>query len=543
MSAMTANVAFPVMENLNISHSPPKPASPVSPSTVQPTNQQSIPTRSYLNLKPEVRGQTPPFPQTPIHGVFLDLPPGVTFAEFLRTWTDNHVARWLADIKCGSHAEIFKVNDIRGDILLELDQLALKEIGVSSIGDRLRVLNAVKVLRQRSSSKALPKTGSLPELAGDVQPKTMLSDKPQLPSGSGSRTAFRRLEIGRPAPLQLSSNVNRSDLPGLIREQPPDSARSNVAHPIRPLPQPNPATALQQPNTNPTPSTSHSASLRANLPPLPPPPRGQPPLPPSIRVPTRPNGWATPTQNEAPAYTTQALPPPPQNHGHHVTPTGNWGGHQSSTDARPNTAPGGKPTVVRSTSPLQPARLRAGLNSAAHGRNGSLGTNSPSGKQSLRTGSNSHPYAVAQPSLLSPPNLPQHNLSPIEEAFVTQHSSSSASPSPPSQVYSVGRGPFNPTPSFSNTPYTLDDLRRKLVKFILPDEGLSFTIDVASCKGGVEVLEKVLKKFGKGGSRSSDGDISGAEYGQTDEGGLSIDGWGVYLDMGQVDGPGEYFDN
>jgi mitogen-activated protein kinase kinase kinase len=75
------------------------------------------------------------------------------------------------------------------------------------------------------------------------------------------------------------------------------------------------------------------------------------------------------------------------------------------------------------------------------------------------------------------------------------------------------------------------------VKFLLPEEGLSSTIDVATCAGGVEVLEKVLKKFGKGGSRSTDLD-EGGDHVQTEEGGLSIDGWGVYLDVGQEDGPG-----
>jgi mitogen-activated protein kinase kinase kinase len=83
----------------------------------------------------------------------------------------------------------------------------------------------------------------------------------------------------------------------------------------------------------------------------------------------------------------------------------------------------------------------------------------------------------------------------------------------------------------------LDDLRRKLVKFLLPDEGLSFTIDVDTCAGGIEVLEKVLKKFGKGGSRSADSEGS-LDHVHTDEGGLSVDGWGVYLDWGQEDGPG-----
>jgi hypothetical protein len=70
-------------------------------------------------------------------------------------------------------------------------------------------------------------------------------------------------------------------------------------------------------------------------------------------------------------------------------------------------------------------------------------------------------------------------------------------------------------------------LRRKLVKFVLPDEGLSFTIDVATCSGGVEVLEKVLKKFDKG-SLKSDGNL---DVSQTDDGGLTVDGWGVFMEM------------
>ena len=64
------------------------------------------------------------------------------------------------------------------------------------------------------------------------------------------------------------------------------------------------------------------------------------------------------------------------------------------------------------------------------------------------------------------------------------------------------------------------------MKFVLPDEGLSFTIDVATCTGGVEVLEKVLKKFDKGSLRS-DGNL---DVSQTDEGGLTVDGWGVFME-------------
>lgn len=160
-------------------------------------------------------------------------------------------------------------------------------------------------------------------------------------------------------------------------------------------------------------------------------------------------------------------------------------------------------------------------------------TSSPPNKRSALSAG--HPYANAQ-SALQPPTAQQaYNLSPIAESFA-QTASTSSSPSPPSLAYTVGRGPFlNPsTPSQTPVP-SLDDLRRKLVKFLLPDEGLAFTIDVASCSGGIEVLEKVLKKFGKG-SRSNEG----MDIVHTDEGGLSVDGWSVYLDWGQEDGPGGY---
>ncbi|KAI0324524.1 sterile alpha motif SAM, partial [Cubamyces sp. BRFM 1775] len=67
-------------------------------------------------------------------------------------WTDAHVALWLTEIRCGHHAATFKANDIRGDVLLELDQMTLKEMGMNSVGDRVRILNGVKHLRQRCSS-------------------------------------------------------------------------------------------------------------------------------------------------------------------------------------------------------------------------------------------------------------------------------------------------------------------------------------------------------------------------------------------------------
>jgi mitogen-activated protein kinase kinase kinase len=535
MAAMAANNSF---HNFD---SPPKPSSPASPSINQP------PPRTFIHLNQGVRGQHSPFPTTPTSTFptgILEPPPGMLYSDFIRSWSDNHVARWLNDIKCGHHATSFKANDIRGDIVLELDQPLLKEMGITSIGDRLRILNAVKTLRQRSASRPV-------SVIDITRPKLDQATEPRPPAtpeknGSDETTTIRATSRGgRPAPLQLNPNINRGDLPRL---EPDSATRPNPNTIVRPLPLP--SSMAVQPSTQPssTPGSSHtlvSTSSRTTLPPLPPPP-GKPPPPPTSRPPVRPlngsgsNDRRPPTQSDPlPPYSTQPLhisqrdftPSPGPSRSVHLP-----------SDPRPGNPGGGKPPIARSTSPLHVGRISRPL--ATHARNGSLGPNSPVGS-SIATKlpprpstSNSHPYATAT-AQLAPMGIQQqqaHNLSPIAESFLTQHSTP-GTPSPPSIAYTVGRGSFNPNANSSSIALPLDTLRRKLVKFLLPDEGLSSTIDVATCAGGVEILEKILKKFGKGGSRSVDIE----NYGSAERPGLNIDGWGVYLGKGGEDGPGMFF--
>ncbi|KAJ3732201.1 Pkinase-domain-containing protein [Lentinula guzmanii] len=472
--------------------------------------------RSFV---PNIRGQTSPFPTTPTTGQMphlLDPPAGVPYAEYIRTWTDGHVARWLSDIKCGHHADTFSTNDIRGDILLELDQITLQEMEITSIGDRLRILAAVKALRLRtakSSSVIQPSrlNVSIDSINGQV---------PEISPTTRKRTV-------RPAPLHLNQAI-QNDLPRIIREQ-PDSARSVnassvVNYPIRPLPHPNthtpnngtPVTTTSTGSSSgPTPISNHSN--RTNLPPLPPPPRGQPPPPPTNRTPARSNinganGRRTPTPGEN-TPNRDLLSPSPSN----------WAGYHLPADPRPGNPGGGKtPQSSRSTSPL-PARPNS--------RNGSTSvsvTTSPNNKRGP-TGGMNHPYSSG---LQAPNTQGIINLSPIQEQFTNP-----SGISPPNQNL-IGNRSFNPaTPSHSNAP-SLEDLRRKLVKFSLPDEHLTYTIDVDTCVGGVEILERVLKKFGKGGGKGigADPDAEGAlDHVTTEDGGLSVDGWGVYLENGTGD--------
>ncbi|TFY79407.1 hypothetical protein EWM64_g4602, partial [Hericium alpestre] len=164
---------------------------------------------------------------------------------------------------------------------------------------------------------------------------------------------------------------------------------------------------------------------------------------------------------------------------------------------------------------------------------GAQSTSSPVTKLGPRPSTTGHPYS--QGGLQVNSTQAANILSPIAESFQA-HTPIQSSPSPPT-AYSVGRGPFNRpnTPSYNVAP-SLVDLRRKLVKFQLADEGHSCTINVEDCAGGIEVLEKALKKFGKAGSRSSDADSVMNHVG-TDDGGLSVDGWGVYLDWGHGSKP------
>ncbi|KXN86865.1 Serine/threonine-protein kinase STE11 [Leucoagaricus sp. SymC.cos] len=504
---MSALAAANASYGLDSSQTPPKPASPVTPTSTQPTGG-----RSFINLNPEVRGHHAPFPLTPTTAtiapsVSLEPPLGMSFADYLKSWNDAQTARWLAECKCVHHADAFKANDIRGDILLELDQATLRELGITSIGDRLRMLNAVRNLRQRASNR-------FPGAAQTRHPEPRASTPPK----SDPAVATPRPHNRRPAPLRLNGTHGQNDLPTVLREQPPDSARNVGSH------------------------------ARSQLPPLPP-PRGQPPPVPAARPANRqgPNWATTPTTEAPPSYTTGSLPPAPQQQSQLLTPS-----YHSPPDSRPGNNTGSK-NSSRSTSPLPGRGVRPSPINPVHGRNGSGSLVSPStASNSLNklpprpstTGTSvPHPFANPQATAaLQPPiGYPSHNLSPIDErSFDTAQQLSLNNVPFPTSHHPSARGPFhsNGGSTGGGQPLTLDEIRRKLVKFVLPDEGLTYTIDVASCNGGIEVLEKVLKKFGKGGSKAVEGDAP-LEHVLTVQGGLTVDGWGVYLDFGQQDGPGE----
>src|ERR1700730_9035421 len=53
------------------------------------------------------------------------------------------VRNWLEGIGLGQYAEAFQANDIDMDLLAEIDDQVLKDIGVSSAGHRLRIRKSI----------------------------------------------------------------------------------------------------------------------------------------------------------------------------------------------------------------------------------------------------------------------------------------------------------------------------------------------------------------------------------------------------------------
>ncbi|EJD53011.1 Pkinase-domain-containing protein [Auricularia subglabra TFB-10046 SS5] len=442
-------------------------------------------------------------PSTPSGGgaqaggsVLLEPPQGVSYLDFVRQWSDAHVAHWLANSKCGGQAAIFADNDIRGDVVLDLDHPTLKEMGIVSIGERTRIINAVKQLRQKCHASKLITPGP---------PRVTLTNSAQapaqevhIPDAGLSRSNSKRGASGRPPPLTLQPLAARSDVE-LVR---------TTGHTPRPGVS--------------TPSSAHHTPVQKErpYPPLPPAPVSKPPQPPSssrsaasaaqqlrgangnLGLPAQPApGRRTPTPEPAPppSYTNQPLPPAP-------TTTPATPGHGWGLPSNPSPWRTGSPSQGASTRTQQQQQRPP-----AHQKSSSL---------SRPTG---HPYAIAT---LEPPSFKANDLSPIAESFMSPAGQTPSTLVPPSSII---RG--RPTTPHSMQGPTLDDLRRKTMKFILDGGGPDYSrvVNVQDCERGFEVLERALKKFGK--SVTSEGE---QEY--TPDGGLVLDGYAAFYDDSIGDG-------
>jgi class 3 adenylate cyclase/tetratricopeptide (TPR) repeat protein len=81
----------------------------------------------------------------------------------------SKIRRWLESQGMGQYAEAFEANDIELDLITELTDEGLRQLGVSSLGHRLRLLGAIKSANISSvsaiASQAVPSQTPLPTIA------------------------------------------------------------------------------------------------------------------------------------------------------------------------------------------------------------------------------------------------------------------------------------------------------------------------------------------------------------------------------------------
>ena len=93
----------------------------------------------------------------------------------------SRVSEWLETIGLAQYADAFHANDIDIDLLGQLDDQILKDIGVSSAGHRLRICNAIAKLNPTvplaKDEKVAGAEGETPAASAERrQVKVMFSD-------------------------------------------------------------------------------------------------------------------------------------------------------------------------------------------------------------------------------------------------------------------------------------------------------------------------------------------------------------------------------
>ena len=100
------------------------------------------------------------------------------------------VGGWLRGLELGQYEANFRDNKIDADLLPRLTDAGLKDIGVSALGDRLRLLDAIAVL----VAAAPP---SIPPRDPEAAPPTSLQLVGRAPPDHGDVLRSRRLDEPR----------------------------------------------------------------------------------------------------------------------------------------------------------------------------------------------------------------------------------------------------------------------------------------------------------------------------------------------------------
>ncbi|GAA5984256.1 hypothetical protein JCM10908_006112 [Rhodotorula pacifica] len=454
----------------------------------------------------------------------------------LPRWDDSQVANWLASAlptlaAVNNYAETFASNDIRGSVLLEVDQTALKEMGVKSVGDRVKICVAVRALRAKYNSAIAAAAGSTtttsgtglarkPSTIGRMAPSPLQSRVPYSPAslpstassphsatvpqpsisslrpGSTSLSySARNISVGNriPPPLHLAqSNVIPGVATGAGHQLSPPSATTSpksatfmapsfgeqalATSPLRPQHAAHPAGSAPHTVASRIPPTPNATSTN-----LPSPSR-------TAHLETSPILASAPQQYQSQGLTTSVSASslasrPPQTYG---------SGHRKANSSSVP-APGGVALAASAAAAGRPPFAGQAVSYAGHPYAASATSSAASTATASSFASAGTTPSTATSASLLPSALPA--LPPRFASAPVLPSSSSAS------IASVA--------SSTSTPLSNLDVMRKAVKFTSADGVTTRVLAVADARDGREVLARVMKKFG------------GRE-------GEDLDGWGVW---------------
>src|SRR5258708_20007905 len=91
------------------------------------------------------------------------------------------VAAWLRGLGLEQYAQLFRDNDIDGEILCGMTAEDLKELGISSFGHRRRLLNAITALGGEPPTRDVAQSPTTPA-SPPPSPPHISPQPPQLPA-------------------------------------------------------------------------------------------------------------------------------------------------------------------------------------------------------------------------------------------------------------------------------------------------------------------------------------------------------------------------
>src|SRR3954447_13471876 len=117
------------------------------------------------------------------------------------------VGAWLRGLGLGQYEQAFRDNDVDADVLPELTADELRELGVTSLGHRKRLLAAITALR---AARAAPAAAVPP-------PDTSADTPPAVPPGEAERRQLTVMFVDLVGSTALSARLDPEEMGGVLR--------------------------------------------------------------------------------------------------------------------------------------------------------------------------------------------------------------------------------------------------------------------------------------------------------------------------------------